>query len=72
MTTSSGLTINEVTGEISSTKTMFDYEQQPQVVIQVTASDQDNKHKTFASVVLDVNDIDDVPPAIVVQVRKRN
>lgn len=67
----SGIEINPETGEISATKMPFDYEQQPTVVIQVTASDDKDTHITYATLKVQVLDINDTPPTIHVDVSKR-
>ncbi|XP_043480675.1 cadherin-23-like isoform X2 [Leptopilina heterotoma] len=59
-----GLKINSVTGEISTTeKKSFDYEAMPIVHVQVVATDNAN-HKTFASLTINIIDVNDKQPSL--------
>lgn len=58
------LIINETTGKISTASDdALDYETIPVVVVQVVATDNGN-HKTYASLTINVTDVNDVPPTL--------
>ncbi|XP_063995154.1 protocadherin Fat 4-like [Diachasmimorpha longicaudata] len=61
-----GLVVNESTGEVSTAiDAAFDYETMPIVVVQVVASDL-VKHKAYATLTINVVDVNDVPPKLVI------
>lgn len=62
--TNRGLTINPETGEITTIENKsFDYEAMPIVFVQVMATDN-VKHTTYASLTINVIDVNDKPPSL--------
>lgn len=66
-----GLNIDSGTGDITTSKeNVFDFELQPQVIIQVYAQDSmgsengGSTHKTFTTLTITVEDVNDVAPQI--------
>lgn len=58
------LSINEKSGKIvTALDNSFDYELMPIVIVQIVATDL-VKHKTYATLTINVTDVNDVPPVL--------
>lgn len=65
--TTKGIEINENTGEITVAQdTYFDHELQPEVIVQVYATDSLGEpiHSVAVDLIIIVKDVNDVPPEI--------